>query len=84
MTGGIFVSRHAGERYAERIDRSLTAEQGCEAIRAHLPALMVAADFGCGCVKLSNGAKIILEGRSVVTVIGRRDMPRHLLVSLAA
>ncbi len=84
MTAGIFVSRHAAQRYVERIDSRVSIDEAAAEIRAHARVIQIAADFGCRVVRLANGAKLILEGRSVVTVIGRWDHSRDTLPRIAA
>ena len=78
MTGGVHVSRHACQRYIERVDSSLTLEQADAAIRAHARAIRIAASFGCGVVRTGCGAKLLLEGLSVVTVLSRQQIRLQL------
>lgn len=74
MTGHhISVTRHAVNRWMERIDRCADYEQADEAIRSHAKAVCAAAAFGCTCVKLATGDRLILDGRSVVTVLSREQ-----------
>lgn len=83
MTGNIFVSRHAVDRYIERVDGSLTPEEADAEIRRHAPAIIRSADFGCRVLRLGNGAKLVLEERKVVTVLSRWQMNRIPLEALA-
>lgn len=83
MTGCIFVSRHAVDRYIERVDGSLTWEEADAEIRRHAPAIIRAADFGCRLLRLGNGAKLVLDERKVVTVLSRWQMRRVPLEALA-
>lgn len=62
------ISAHAAQRYIERVDGSLSTEQARAAIMASARVLEIAVKFGAGCVKLDNGARLILEGDVVVTV----------------
>ena len=83
MTGCIFVSRHAVDRYIERVDGSLTWEEADAEIRRHAPAIIRAADFSCRLLRLGNGAKLVLDERKVVTVLSRWQMRRVPLEALA-
>lgn len=78
MTCGIHVSRHACERYVERVDPRLTLAEAEVIIRTHAPAVRVAAAFGCKVVRTGSGAKLLLEGLSVVTVLNRRQIRLQL------
>ena len=84
MTAGIFVSRHAAQRYVERIDGRITVEEATAEIRSHARVVQIAAGFGCSVVRLANGAKLILNGSDVVTVIGRWEHSRDTLPRRAA
>ncbi|MEH3121204.1 MAG: hypothetical protein PGN16_04355 [Sphingomonas phyllosphaerae] len=66
----VHVTHHAAQRYVERVNGNLTLEEAAEAIRGHASAIEAAAAFGCRVVKTSS-AKLILEGRTVVTVMNR-------------
>lgn len=76
----VYVTCHAVERYLERVDGSIRHDEAEAAIRSHEHAIAVAAGFGCSCVRLGCGAALILDGLRVVTVLGRKHWPRHLLV----
>lgn len=67
----IHVTHHAAERYVEPVAPEMTREQATAAIREHAPAIVKASDFGCTVVRLGNGARLVLEGRNVITVHGR-------------
>ena len=69
----ISVTRNAVNRWMERIDRRADYEQADLAIRSHAKAVCEAAAFGCRCVKLATGDRLILDGRSVVTVLSREQ-----------
>jgi len=74
MTGHhISVTRHAVNRWMERIDQRASYDQADRAIRSHARAVCAAADFGCSVVKLATGDRLILDGRSVVTVLSREQ-----------
>lgn len=71
----IHVTHHAADRWVERVSPQLSRDQAAAEIRDHTPAIVKAAEFGCTIVRLGNGARLILEGRKVITVYGR-DMRR--------
>ncbi len=79
MKPGIFITRHAIARYIERIDPCATEAEADAAIRSHSAAIIVAADFGCRTVRLGSGAKLVLDDRNVVTVLGRHQIARDAL-----
>jgi hypothetical protein len=72
MTAGIHITRHAACRFIERVAPLLTEEQARDEIRTHERAITVAADFHAPTDILGCGARLVLDGRSVVTVLGRR------------
>lgn len=72
----IHVTRHAAERYVERINPYLTLDEAAAAIRAHTDVCCKAASFGCWVV-LTREAKLLLDGRSVVTVLHRKQITPH-------
>ena len=82
MTASICITAHAASRFVERIDPALTVDQARDAIRAHEPMIARAADFGCSAIKLGCGARLVLDGLSVVTVVAperqRRRVSRYL------
>lgn len=65
---GLYVSDHAAQRYCERVNPSLDLQQAKGEIMKSAKVLKTAADFGCSAVKLSCGARLILQDRVVVTV----------------
>lgn len=65
----IRVTRHAAERYLERVDPRLTLAEAVKALSGH--AIQRAADFGAPYVKLGTGQHVVLEGATVVTVLPR-------------
>lgn len=65
----MIITAHAAARYIERIDPSLTADQAEHALRRSAHAVQVAASIGCRVVRLGSGAKLILEGEVVKTVL---------------
>lgn len=72
----IHVSQHACLRYQERVESCTTAEA-----RAHIldssRAIEAAASIGCEVVRLGGGARLILDGLTVVTVYERHARPRQ-------
>lgn len=64
------VTRHAVERYQERIEPVTKAEARAR-IRASVVAVHQAAAFGATVVRMGDGTKLILEGTCVVTVLPR-------------
>lgn len=74
----IHVTRHACQRYVERVQPGLSEEAASAAIRAHEAAIAKAAAFGCPTVILPGKVRLVLEGRSVVTVLGRGQICRSL------
>ena len=63
-----FVTQHAAERYVERVNPELTVEQAKAAMMASARAIDTAAAFGASCVRLGNGARLMLQGDVVVTI----------------
>jgi Tfp pilus assembly protein PilX len=70
----MIVSRHACERFIERVDNSSTLEEAEAVIRTAERAVNTAASFGCKVVRMGCGAKLVLCGTRVVTVLGRKQM----------
>lgn len=66
----IHVTNHAVLRWQERIAR-ISAEDVRATIEASSPAIEAAASFGAACIRLGCGAKLVLDGRTVVTVLPR-------------
>lgn len=64
------ITAHAARRYIQRIDGELSPEEARSAIRAHSKAIEAALEFGCGCVRMACGGRLIidLEQQVVVTV----------------
>jgi hypothetical protein len=72
----ITVTHHACERFAERVEQcSIGAAR--DRILGSARAIEAAAAFGCAIVKLGGGARLILEGLTVVTVYERHARPRQ-------
>jgi len=67
----IIITAHAAQRYVERVNPSMTLDQTRVEIASHSAAIRVAAAFGCRCVRTGLGAKLVLDGESVVTVLPR-------------
>lgn len=75
----VHVTQHAIDRYIERIEPTLSVDQARARIMASEGAIKVAADFGCRCVRTGIGAKSILVGDRVVTVIGQSWISADIL-----
>lgn len=71
----IHVTRHAADRYYERVE---VCPDPRAAILAHAIAIERAALAGSRCVRLGNGARLVLDGLTVVTVYRKGDMPRQI------
>ena len=71
----MIVSQHARQRFVERVapDLSLT-EAGAE-IRSHRRAIEAAASIGCRYVRLASGARLVLQGDVVTTVLAPGQKP---------
>jgi hypothetical protein len=72
----IHVTRHAAERFLERVDGRLTLAEAIEALSS--PAIQRAAQFGAPCVRLGTGQRVVLEGWHVVTVLPADLSPGRL------
>lgn len=70
-----FVTHHAAVRYTERVEP-------CDVETARLRILSAqrvidrAAAFGCSTIVMGNGARLVLDGTSVVTVLSARKGKR--------
>lgn len=69
------ISHHATVRYRERVNPALSADEAREAIRGHAAAIGVAIGFGCPCIKLACGARLVLNDATVVTVLAPYHWP---------
>lgn len=76
----VVVTRHAAQRYCERVDQRISLNEAYAAILTHSPAILAAGRFGCRVVRLGCGARLVLSGVTVVTVlpIRRRGFVRAL------
>jgi len=68
---GVTVSAHAARRWIERVDPAATLDDARAIIHTHDRAIAKAAAFGCETVVLGCGARLILDGANVVTVLAR-------------
>ena len=64
------ITKHAVQRYMERVGPA-DAIKARAAITEHFPCIDKAAAFGCPVVLLGNGARLILDGDIVVTVLAK-------------
>lgn len=77
------VTAHAIERFMERV-RPCRWDEAETELRSHERAVLAAASIGCRSVRLGSGARLVLEGSTVVKVYprevrhGRRFRPRCL------
>lgn len=78
----IQVTTHAADRYIERVDPSLSYERAREALLAFAPIVRRAAEFGCSTVRIGCGAKLVLEGETIVTVLPKGWASRSLLTPI--
>lgn len=73
----IHITDHAAQRYAERVGG--TTADARQAILASTKAIEAAADFGAPTLILGNGARLVLDGRTVITVLPKWDgRPRSI------
>jgi hypothetical protein len=72
----ITVTHHACERFVERV-AACSIDDARDRILGSSRAIETAAAFGCAIVKLGGGARLILEGLTVVTVYERHARPRQ-------
>lgn len=64
------VTRHAAERWSERV-HPCSIDEAIDEIREHSKAIMKAAEFGCTSVKLPSNHRLVLKGKMVLTVLPR-------------
>jgi hypothetical protein len=72
----VHVTRHAAERYLERVNPRLTMAEAIEALSS--PTIRRAAEFGAAYVRLGTGQRVALDGFVVVTVLPRDQRVRCL------
>lgn len=65
------ITAHAAQRYAERV-APVDPSDARLAMLAASPAIDCAARIGCDVVVLGNGARLVLDGDIVVTVLSKR------------
>lgn len=73
------ISHHARVRWIERVDPSASLDDAARAIGASERAIEAAATFGCSVVRLGNGARLVLAGDSVLTVMAPGSRPSYHL-----
>jgi len=66
-----YITAHAIERYIERVE-PVDAAMATATIRAAFPCISKACEFGCDTVVMGNGARLVLSGDVVVTVLPKR------------
>jgi hypothetical protein len=60
-------TRHAAERYLERVNPRLTMAEAIDALSS--PTIRRAAEFGAAYVRLGTGQRVALDGFVVVTAL---------------
>ena len=70
----MIVSQHSAQRYVERIAPHMSLAEARAEIASHARAIEIAAQFGAPVVRLGNGAKLVLQQDTVVTVVARASL----------
>jgi len=65
----VTITDHAAQRWVERVDPGATREEAASVMMAAERAINAAAEIGCHVVRMSNGAKLMIRGDRVVTVL---------------
>lgn len=73
----IHVSRHACQRYAERVAPCSLADARKHILESSR-AIEAAAKFGCQVVRRWKGERLVLEGDRVVTVYAAHVLPMQI------
>lgn len=68
---GFAITQHAAQRWCERVNPAASPDSAVAEIEAYRPVVERAAAFGCTRVRLGIGARLVLAGSTVVTVLGR-------------
>jgi hypothetical protein len=68
-SAGVTVSAHAAARWVERVEPHASVEHARATILASASVIAKAAAFGCETVLLGCGARLLLDGGNVVTVL---------------
>jgi hypothetical protein len=63
------VTAHAAQCWVERVDPSITVDQAMSVLLCAERAIDAAAKIGCHVVRMANGAKLMIRGDRVVTVL---------------
>lgn len=73
------ISVHACERFVQRVQPNATLTEARAAIRSHAKAVLAACEVGCKSVRLSCGARLIIDpvGRQVITVYAAKPKLKH-------
>lgn len=71
----VFLTRHAIQRYRERV-ADVPAADIWRAL--DIPAVRIAIEFGARFVRLSGGQRIVLEQNRVVTILPSKHLPGRL------
>ncbi|NBC37349.1 hypothetical protein GTZ99_12390 [Novosphingobium sp. FSY-8] len=75
MPAGLHITRHAIQRYIERVE-AVHPVRAMRALRS--PAIASAMTFGAPIVKLGTGQRVVIRAGAVVTVLPS-DMSPHRL-----
>jgi hypothetical protein len=67
----LHVTRHAAERYLERVNPRLTMADAIDALSS--PTIRRDAEFGAAYVRLGTGQRVALDGFVVVTVLPKDE-----------
>lgn len=65
----VVISRHALDRWIERVEPTADDEKATASIMAHGKVLELAVSLKAHAVKLGCGAKLVLKGDTIVTVL---------------
>jgi len=70
-SAAVLISRHAVERWIERVDPTADIDAAIAAIEQHKSAVEAGIRFKARRIKLGCGARLVLSGETIVTVIGK-------------
>lgn len=68
----MLISRHAAERWIERIDPTADIAKAEAAMMVHEKIVDLAIALKARAVKLGCGTRLVLAGNCIVTVLGKR------------
>lgn len=79
---GVTLTQHSVERYIERVRPCAWNEAEADLL-SHERAILTAAAMGCRTVRLGNGARLVLDGATIVTVYPARKAVKNSFVPRA-